>query len=166
MPFPLLAKEGSISPGAGREDGVGWYIRLTMTILFNKHRLKERRQKLRNSMPPAEVMMWRYLRQSRLQGFKFRRQYSIGGYVVDFYCPKCKLAIELDGPSHYVNDAVQTYDKQRQQFIEQSGIRVIRFTNKEVYRNIDGVITTIIDFIQHQYPPCSGPLINVHLPHE
>lgn len=94
-------------------------------------------------MPTAEVILWSELQGKRLNGLKFRRQYGISRYVVDFYCPKLKLAIELDGDSHATPDA-EKYDKRRQEYIENKGIKVIRYDNNDVYTNLDGVISDII----------------------
>ena len=74
---------------------------------------------------------------------KFRRQYSVSVYILDFYCPSCRLAVELDGESHALAEA-QEYDAERTEFLSLLNIRVLRFTNSAVYRNIDGVIDTIL----------------------
>lgn len=79
------------------------------TKLYNKQEFKNVRKKLRNNLTPAEASLWNYLKEGQLLGRKFRRQSSIGKYIVDFYCPKEKLAIELDGEVHifdkvYKND--------------------------------------------------------------
>ncbi len=105
--------------------------------------MKKRRQKLRNSAVKAEVVLWSYLKNKQLYGYKFRRQYSVGPYVIDFYCPAIKLAIEVDGPSHIGQEA---YDRERQNYIEQFGIRFLRVTNRDVYKNISGVIKAICDY--------------------
>lgn len=117
-----------------------------MTIIFNRTSEKERRRALRNTMPKAEIIIWSHLKNKQLHGYKFRRQYSIGKFVVDFYCPKIKLAIEIDGPSHFTEQAAR-YDRQRQEYIESFGIYVLRITNLDVYRNIDGVIERISELL-------------------
>jgi len=93
-------------------------------------------------MPLAEVILWSRLRGKQLGGYKFRRQFSIEWFVTDFYCPELKLALEIDGDSHYRKDA-EFSDREREAYIEAFGIRFIRFTNKEVYENIDGVLLKI-----------------------
>ena len=93
-------------------------------------------------MPKAEIILWDQLKSKKLNGLKFRRQYSIGPFIVDFYCPKLKLAIEVDGDSHY-EEAAEEYDKRRQRYIEKSGIKFLRFTNTDVYENLEGVIQMI-----------------------
>ncbi len=75
-----------------------------------------------------------------MEGFKFRRQYSVGPYVIDFYCPALNLAVEIDGDSHFQRDS---NDKPRQYYIENFGIRFSRFTNEEVYNNLEGVLEVI-----------------------
>lgn len=102
---------------------------------------------MRNNMPQAEQILWSYLRCKQLEGCKFRRQYGVGKYVVDFYCPKLKLAIEVDGDSHFYPGA-QEYDQKRQKYIESFGIRFLRCTNTDVYENIDGVLEEILRFIE------------------
>jgi very-short-patch-repair endonuclease len=113
-----------------------------MTIVFNKYIVKERRKQLRRTMPEAEVILWSQLKNRQVSGIKFRRQYSIGKYIVDFYCAKKKLAIEIDGDSHYMLNARER-DEERQQWIEQFGIQFLRFTNDEVRRNLYGVLDAI-----------------------
>ena len=76
-----------------------------MTEIFNQSTEKSIRQELRNSMPTAEVILWTRLRGRQLLGCKFRRQYSVGAYVMDFYSPEVKLGIELDGDSHFRGSA-------------------------------------------------------------
>ncbi|MFW5770530.1 MAG: endonuclease domain-containing protein [Spirochaetota bacterium] len=115
------------------------------TIIVN-HMSKIRRQKLRNEATIAEKTLWHYLRKNRVKNVKFRRQHSIGPYIVDFYAPQVKLVIEVDGPTHYEEKAIM-FDKERTKFIESNGIKVIRFTNNEVYTNIDGILTVIENMI-------------------
>jgi very-short-patch-repair endonuclease len=108
--------------------------------------MKKRRQSLRNSAPRAEVILWRYLKGKQISGNKFRRQYSIGGYVVDFYCPTKRLAIEVDGITHLSREA-KVHDKIRQVYIEEFNITFLRFTNSEIYKNIQGVVDAIHNFV-------------------
>jgi very-short-patch-repair endonuclease len=110
--------------------------------LFNAKRQKLKRQMLRNNATPAEKRLWSYLRNSQLLGRKFRRQQGIGPYIVDFYCPKEKLAVELDGEIHSTSEARQ-YDQERDTFIHDHGIITIRFRNEEVFNDIDSVLQTI-----------------------
>ena len=97
-------------------------------------------------MPQAEVILWSKLKGKGLVGHKFRRQYSIGKFVVDFYSPKLKLVIEVDGDSHFVEGSHER-DRERQKIIETFAITFLRFNNKEIYENIDGVLNQIIEHI-------------------
>jgi very-short-patch-repair endonuclease len=112
-----------------------------MTKLYNKTNLKTRRQDLRNNMPGPEVILWSKLQRRQL-GVKFRRQYSVGSYILDFYCVTLRLAIELDGESHYVADG-PARDVQRDAFLNSSGITVLRFSNQDVRKNLNGVLSLI-----------------------
>ena len=96
---------------------------------------------LRKNMTDAEKILWGYLK-AKPNGFKFRRQHPLGIYIADFYCHKLKLVIELDGSIHD-NDDVKQNDAIRQKLIEEDGITVLRFTNKEVMSNIQNVLTLI-----------------------
>jgi very-short-patch-repair endonuclease len=104
---------------------------------------------LRSSMPKAEVVLWSKLKGKALDGHKFRRQHSVGRFVIDFYCPRLKLAIEVDGDSHY-SDGSEPYDKARQDFIESFGISFLRFTNKEIYENLGEVLAKIENCMQQK----------------
>jgi ATP-dependent helicase HrpA/adenine-specific DNA-methyltransferase len=87
--------------------------------------------------------LWQCLRSRQLNGFKFRRQQPLAGFVADFFCPECNLVVELDGDSHYEMSATQ-YDERRTRRIERAGIRVIRFDNTEVFDFLDNVLETIL----------------------
>ena len=114
-----------------------------MGIFFNRPQQKRIRQHLRNNASDAERKLWGLLKGSQLRGYKFRRQQGIGRYVVDFYCPTRKLAIEVDGATHGTVRE-QRKDHERQVFIEAAGICVLRFTNDDIYTNTDGVLHTIL----------------------
>ncbi len=103
-------------------------------------------------MPGAEVILWSHLKSKALGGYKFRRQYGIDRYVVDFYSPKVKLVIEIDGDYHFTDEA-EEYDRQREAFIQSLGISIIRFTNLDVRRNMNGVIQVIRKALS---PPYEG----------
>ncbi|MBU1355060.1 MAG: endonuclease domain-containing protein [Candidatus Edwardsbacteria bacterium] len=113
-----------------------------MTQRHNKPEYKPVRKYLRNNSTQAEIILWRFLKKKQLNGLKFRRQHSIGGFIVDFYCPEKRLAIELDGDVHEV-ERQAGYDKARQKAIEALGIKILRFANEEVIENIEGVIKAI-----------------------
>ena len=109
-----------------------------MTRIFNRSSDKEKRQRLRRESPLAEQRLWLRLRNRQLLGYRFRRQYGVGPYVLDFYCPELELAIEVDGDSHFQAGAGE-YDGERQRYIESLGIRVLRFSNREVFERLDDV---------------------------
>ena len=119
-----------------------------MTRHFNKATEKQKRRHLRRNMTQAERMVWAKLRDKQMCDYKFRRQYSVGSYVIDFYCPALKLAVEIDGESHF-EEGVEAYDQQRQAFIENFGIRFLRFTNREIYENLEGVLEAIRQVVKH-----------------
>src|SRR6266581_4124454 len=103
---------------------------------------KEQRRELRSRLTPEESYLWSYLQRRQLRGRKFRRQHSVGPYILDFYCPAEKLAVELDGSTHD-HEAAQTYDLKRSALLTQFGIRTLRFENREIRRNIEGVLLAI-----------------------
>jgi cyclase len=92
-------------------------------------------------MTEAELVLWEYLRQHPL-GYKFRRQHPLGIYIVDFYCHKLKLVIEVDGSIHDLT-AIKAADIERQRQLEMDGLIVIRFTNEEVLKTKEVVIEQI-----------------------
>jgi very-short-patch-repair endonuclease len=118
-----------------------------MGIIYNRPRQKRLRQHLRNTATDAELLLWSSLKGSQLLGYKFRRQQGIGQYVVDFYCPDKKVAIEIDGVTHWT-DEEQKKDHIRQDYIEALGIRVLRFTNDDIYTNKDGVLNMIFGVLE------------------
>jgi very-short-patch-repair endonuclease len=113
-----------------------------MARLYNQADESEKRRSLRSNMPRAEVLVWQQLRKRQVEGYKFRRQYGVDVFVLDFYCPELKLVIEIDGVSHLQGDAPE-YDRARQAFLESLGMVVIRFMNRQVYGDLDGVIEAI-----------------------
>jgi very-short-patch-repair endonuclease len=118
-----------------------------MTKLFNKTSEKLKRRELRTNMTKAEAIVWQKLRCKQLENCKFRNQYSVDRFVLDFYSPELKLAIEIDGESHF-QEGVAQYDEERQIFIESAGIKFLRFTNKDVYENLNGILETIANKIR------------------
>ena len=111
------------------------------TAKANDATQKEQRKTLRNNMTPAEALLWRSLRGSRAGGWKWRRQQGIGPFVLDFYCPALRLCIELDGSAH---DYTYEYDEQRTAYLNAQDIRVVRFTNDQVFNSYEGVVAEII----------------------
>jgi len=101
-----------------------------------------RARELRREMTPQERKLWQRLRRKQLFGIKFRRQHPIHRFILDFFCYEHKLTVEIDGDSHYQPDQ-QEYDQARTDWLAQHGIRVIRFTNRDVDTNIEGVLDEI-----------------------
>jgi very-short-patch-repair endonuclease len=112
--------------------------------LHNQPHLTETRRLLRNNVTPAEAALWRSLKGSQLGGWKFRRQHSVGNYVLDFYCPEAKLAVELDGAGHFSRPG-RAADVERDAYLTALGIRVLRFENELIFKQLEGVLTTITD---------------------
>ena len=110
--------------------------------IHNRRELKPNRRELRNNATPAETALWNALRKSQLDGKKFRRQHSVGVYILDFYCPEKRLGIELDGQQHFT-EAGQGYDQERTRYLAALNIQIVRFENHEVFENLSGVLTEI-----------------------
>ena len=110
-----------------------------MSFLKNDPYLKERRRELRHNQTDAEKALWARVRNKQFFGLKFFRQYSVGPYILDFYCPEKKLAVELDGGQHNLPDG-REYDAERTAFLNGHGIVVVRFWNNEVLQEIEGVL--------------------------
>ncbi|WP_031426491.1 endonuclease domain-containing protein [Flavimarina sp. Hel_I_48] len=117
--------------------------------IHNLKHLKSFRKDLRNKGTSAEAYLWKHLKNSRLRDRKFRRQHSIENYIVDFYCPKEQLIIELDGAVHF-NATAEEKDNLRTEKLEQLGFTVIRFENRMVFDFLPSVLKEIEDcFKQH-----------------
>ncbi len=122
----------------------------------NLKHLEVFRKQLRNHPTKAEQELWQYLRNKKLSGRRFRRQYSVANYILDFYCCEEKLAVELDGRLHYDNEGLMI-DKERDAFLNAQGIRVLRFENRRVFEEIVEVLKEI-RMCFNTPPPCG------HLP--
>jgi len=112
----------------------------------------KRAQYLRNNMTKAELIVWQYIRKEQL-GARFRRQVSIGKYIVDFFCLDIGLVVEIDGGQHYEKDIAKK-DEERSDELNNSGLAVIRYNNHEVFTNIEGVIESIgqtVDNLMEKY---------------
>jgi very-short-patch-repair endonuclease len=110
--------------------------------IYNTTKRTAVRNKLRKSLTPAEAVLWKCLQGSQLLGRKFRRQFSIDRYIVDFYCPECRLAIELDGQGHFEISA-DSYEAERTKYLENCGIRILRFENRVIFENLEAVLEAI-----------------------
>ncbi|MDC0977770.1 endonuclease domain-containing protein [bacterium] len=93
---------------------------------------KEKRRTLRLNMTNAEKYLWQELRKKKRNGYRFRRQFSVGGFILDFYCISVMLAVEVDGKYH---DFTKEYDEERENIIKNLGITFLRFSNKEVIKD-------------------------------
>src|SRR5262245_22875626 len=100
-------------------------------------KLQSQARELRRSMTPAEVILWRKLRNRRFDNFKFRRQHVIGGFIVDFYCLQASIVIELDGETHLGKECL---DETRLAIIEKHDVKVLRFWNHQIYEDLDAVL--------------------------
>ena len=111
-------------------------------------------RQLRRDQTDAEKLLWYSLRHRQLCGLKFRRQYPVAPYVLDFYCHAYKLCVELDGGQHYENTGIQ-HDEQRQAVLTSHGIRTLRFSNHDVLQNLEGVLLQIVKSVKPLTPALS-----------
>ena len=102
------------------------------------------KRRLRSNMTGQETRLWSRLRARQLQGLKFRRQHGIGPYIVDFYCPEQSLVIEVDGDSHADADQI-VKDQLRDRYFQSLGLRVIRYINDDILKNLDGVLEDLAE---------------------
>src|SRR5438093_827568 len=123
-----------------------WNRTCSRLAVMNRRRLihnvagsNDRRKELRESLTAAEALLWLNLKGRRLNGKKFRRQHGIGPYIVDFFCPECRLAVELDGAAHLTDNGNEA-DGRRTEFLNRFNVRVIRFENKAVFEDLGGVL--------------------------
>jgi len=116
-------------------------------LIQNVESSNERRRELRQNLTPAEAVLWLNLKKGQLDGKEFRRQHSIGPYIADFFCPEFRVIVELDGAGHRTELGVER-DAQREKFLKRFGIRVIRFENKLVFENLEGVLDAIRAFLK------------------
>ena len=114
------------------------------TDIHNLPDLKTFRRELRSGLTIAEAGFWNMVKGSRLDGRKFRRQHSVGPYILDFYCPAERIGVELDGEVHF-SDAARDYDHERKLFLKHFGIMVLRFENRLVFEDPDWVLANIRD---------------------
>lgn len=121
---------------------------------YNNSVFKGRRKELRANQTEAEKILWEQLRGRKLEKCKFWRQYSVGPYILDFYCPQIRLAIEIDGIQH--QDAVE-YDEEREKYLTAQDIKTIRYKNNEVVNALDKVMKKIRHHINQIFPlPLNG----------
>jgi very-short-patch-repair endonuclease len=118
-----------------------------MKIHYNPN-LKQRARELRNNSTLSEVLLWDEIKNRKLLGYKFLRQKPVGNYIVDFFCNKLKLALEIDGDSHTADRF--EYDMYRQQWLESKGISVLRFDDLEVKKDMNNVLMALEGWIRCQ----------------
>jgi very-short-patch-repair endonuclease len=106
-------------------------------------------KEFRQNMTPAERRLWKHLRANRLDGWHFRRQQIIDGFIVDFYCHKEGLVIEVDGPIH---KRQKDQDAIRTEILEAKGLKIVRFTNKEVMNDLHKVLQIILENLETDSP--------------
>jgi very-short-patch-repair endonuclease len=111
-------------------------------FLRNDPTLKQRRRELRRNQTDAERVLWAKVRNKQFFGIRFFRQYSVGPYILDFYCPTAKLAVELDGGQHTKSDN-REYDAARSEYLKAQGIDVMRFWNNEVLLDMQSVLSLL-----------------------
>jgi very-short-patch-repair endonuclease len=113
-------------------------------MLYYNRNLKDNARELRKNMTNAERLLWSRIRRKQLKAYQFYRQKIIGNYIVDFYCPKTKLVIELDGGQHYEDEGMKR-DKKRDACIRNIGLKVLRFSDRDVFKNLNGVLQRIYE---------------------
>ena len=121
--------------------------------------LKQLSRQLRENMTDAERHLWAKIRMKQLKGYQFYRQKPIGDYIVDFFCPRAKLVIGIDGSQH-LSDEKAEYDRIRDEYMSSLSLRVLRFTNTDVVKRIEGVVESIIENMEEEIPeeiPLSPP---------
>ena len=102
----------------------------------------EKAKMLRENMTEAEKILWQHLGNNKMEGFRFKAQHPIGKFIADFYCHKAKLVIEVDGKYHQETEQKE-YDSSRSEAMEHFEIKIIRFTNEQIYYTIDLVLSEI-----------------------
>jgi very-short-patch-repair endonuclease len=117
--------------------------------MLNPKKTKKQRQYLRNNMTKWEVRLWNDLKGKKMFGFKVRRQYGIENYVIDFYCPRLQLGIEIDGDVHYFDEKAEK-DKKKDESLETAGIKVIRIDNLDFEEDYESVILYLEDIFKER----------------
>jgi len=123
------------------------YCSIMRQLTNNDRILKDRRRDLRARSTDAERLLWQKLRGRQVCNLKFLRQFSVGPYILDFYCPEKKIAIELDGSQHTTEQGV-AYDVERTAYLTGKDVKVMRFWNNEVLTNVDGVVMKVLEVVK------------------
>jgi very-short-patch-repair endonuclease len=130
------------------------------TDIHSLPHLGEFRNDLRKKLTPAEATFWKIVKNSKFDGRKFCRQHSVGNYILDFYCPSEKLAVELDGARHFSGMGAAE-DRERAKYLKAKGIRVVRFENREVFEETEWMLDVIR--ASFRFGPKAAP--TAHAPH-
>jgi len=127
---------------------------------YNDPKLKDRRKELRHNETKEEKLLWANLRRKKLN-FKFTRQYSVGPYILDFYCVEKRIGVELDGFHHLEN---KDYDQERDEYLLLNDIKILRFWNREISANIDKVLEKIkLELSISPHPDVGGGQVGVEI---
>jgi very-short-patch-repair endonuclease len=121
-------------------------------MLSYNNKLKKYSRELRKNMTEAEKLLWSRIRRKQLKNCQFYRQKIMGNYIVDFYCPKANLIIELDGGQHYSDEGMKK-DKSRDAYMKNLRLRVLRFSDKDVFENLNGILEKIWENLNPPNPP-------------
>ena len=124
--------------------------------VFNTPEMKAHRRELRANGTPAERALWNWLKNKQIRGLRFRRQFSVGNYILDFYCPSLKLAIELDGDYHYHMVMPEQDWKRDQELMCKHGIKTLRFENRIVFEHPRIIINAILAVLDKSSNSSSG----------
>ena len=120
---------------------------------YNSPNLLSKRKDLRNNSTSAESTLWNLLKGKQVMGMKFRRQHSVGPYILDFYCPQIRLCIELDGHEHFTSVGDAQDDIRTEYLLRYHGIQTLRFENCDIFNHTEGVIGIIGETIQELLNP-------------
>ena len=148
-PFPSVGGECAGERGIRR----GVYDNMKRRFVQYNPKLKTLARQLRRDGTLSEVLLWKELKGKQIMGYDFHRQKPIGQYIVDFYCPRLELAIEIDGDSHIFKEK---RDKERQQRLEELGIRFLRFDDLDVKFQMDKVLDTIREWAEREESKGNG----------
>ncbi len=151
----------ALSDPLSRSAGEGWgeggdkqnHLRINPPAQLPED-LKRYAREMRTRTTDAEALMWHLVRGRRLLGLKFRRQHSVGRYIIDFYCDELQLAVELDGGQHQQH---ADYDNERTAWLQSQGVRVMRFWNNDLLTQTEVVMTALFNEIQVLQPPSPQP---------
>lgn len=117
--------------------------------MLNPKKTKKQHQYLRNNMTSWEVRLWNDLKGKKMFGFKVRRQYGIKNFIIDFYCPRLRLAIEVDGDVHYFRDKMLK-DSKKDELLSEQGIKIVRIKNSDLEEDYESVVLYLEDIFKHR----------------